>query len=188
MAIRGRFKQGVLDAGFGTIERILRDANLLRDLVGRLKADPLNVCRQSVGIAAHLLDGMFPVSFVDAYRPTGADAIAVQENHNLADLLRLLPCMAIRFRRFGPMPSTYSSSDGRLSMMSKTSAPKCPTSFFARIGPMPLTKPLPRYFSIPSLVVGGTAAGESPGTAVRILVLNPTALGREPFPGADGRQ
>ena len=31
-----------------------------------------------------------------------------------------------------------------------------PTSFFARIGPMPLTNPLPRCRSIPSAVVGGT--------------------------------
>src|SRR6202047_5061516 len=63
---------------------------------------------------------------------------------------------AIRSRRFGPIPSTDCSSAGRFSITVSTSAPNRPTSFFARIGPMPLTKPLPRYRSIPSAVVGGT--------------------------------
>src|SRR5438874_676004 len=63
---------------------------------------------------------------------------------------------AIRSRRLGPMPSTVCSSAARFSITARTSAPNRPTSFFARIGPMPLTKPLPRYRSIPSAVVGGT--------------------------------
>src|SRR5438094_9898853 len=63
---------------------------------------------------------------------------------------------AIRSRRLGPIPSTDCRSVERLSMTARTSAPKCPTSFLARIGPMPLTSPLPRYLSIPSAVVGGT--------------------------------
>src|SRR5215469_8829464 len=63
---------------------------------------------------------------------------------------------AIRSWRFGPIPSTECNSDGRLSMTTRISAPKCSTSFLARIGPMPFTRPLPRYRSIPSAVVGGT--------------------------------
>src|SRR6266566_4010414 len=63
---------------------------------------------------------------------------------------------AIRSRRLGPMPSTDCSSADRFSITARTSAPNRPTSFFARIGPMPLTKPLPRYLSIPSAVAGGT--------------------------------
>src|ERR1017187_8476243 len=63
---------------------------------------------------------------------------------------------AIRSRRLGPMPSTVCSSAARFSITARTSAPNRPTSFFARIGPMPLTHPLPRYRSIPSAVVGST--------------------------------
>src|ERR1039458_7299441 len=63
---------------------------------------------------------------------------------------------AIRSRRLGPMPSTVCSSAARFSITVRTSAPNRPTSFFARIGPIPFTKPLPRYRSIPSAVVGGT--------------------------------
>jgi hypothetical protein len=63
---------------------------------------------------------------------------------------------AIRSPRLGPKPSTVCSSAARFSITTRTSAPNRPTNFFARIGPMPLTKPLPRYRSIPSAVVGGT--------------------------------
>lgn len=65
--------------------------------------------------------------------------------------------LAIRTRRLGPIPSTDSRSTGLLPITPSTSAPKCPTSLFARTGPIPFTKPPPRYRSTPSLVVGGTA-------------------------------
>jgi len=45
---------------------------------------------------------------------------------------------------------------GSCSITVKPSALNRSTSFFTRIGPMPLAKPLPRYRSIPSTVVSGT--------------------------------
>ena len=59
-------------------------------------------------------------------------------------------------RRFGPMPSSSVSRCGACSMTSNTSTPKALTSFLAKCGPMPLTMPEPRYFSIPSKVEGCT--------------------------------
>ena len=96
---------------------------------------------------------------------------------------------AIRSRRLGPMPSTVCSSAARFSITARTSAPNRPTSFFARIGPMPLTKPLPRYRSIPSAVVGGTvfmvvALNCSPCSLS--LTHQPSAA--QPFPGGHRRQ
>src|SRR5579883_266160 len=58
-------------------------------------------------------------------------------------------------RRSGPMPSTSSSLADAFSMMSKIFSPNLSTSFPAYAGPIPLTIPLARYFSIPSRVVGG---------------------------------
>src|SRR5438552_1753357 len=68
-------------------------------------------------------------------------------------------------------------------MPALTSAPNRPTSFLARIGPMPLTKPLPRYRSTPSAVVGGTvfvvvALNCSPCSLSRIH--QPSALSHSP--------
>jgi hypothetical protein len=83
--------------------------------------------------------------------------MAVQEQHDFPYLLCLLPCV-----RDSPPALGADAIDrlqfraARFSITARTSAPNRPTSFFARIGPMPLTKPLPRYRSIPSAVVGGT--------------------------------
>ena len=69
------------------------DPDLLGDLVGSREADPVDVFRQHVRIAPNLLNRLIPIGLVDAYRPAGADAVAVEEQHDLADLLSLLPCL-----------------------------------------------------------------------------------------------
>src|SRR5215469_3313225 len=89
----------------------------------------------------------------------------------------------MRSLRFGRIPSTDCSSAVRVSMTVRTSAPNPSTNFFARTGPMPFTKPLPRYRSIPATVVGGTVALQSgalerlrefssPGLLLRTLLLH----------------
>jgi hypothetical protein len=83
--------------------------------------------------------------------------MAVEEDHDLSDLHPLLPGIGDLFPALGPMPSTDSKSAGLSLIIPNTLAPKCSTSFFARTGPTPFTKPPPRYRSTPSLVVGGVA-------------------------------
>src|SRR6516165_5714767 len=79
---------------------------------------------------------------------------------------------------------------GRLSITVRTSAPKRPTSFLARIGPIPFTSPLPRYLSIPSAVVGGTAFSVVPlncRPCSLSLTHQPSAASHSPAV-ADGRE
>ena len=57
--------------------------------------------------------------------------------------------------RFGPIPGSSRSRSGSFSMISKTSAPNARTSRAAKWGPMPRIIPEPRYFSMPSRVLGG---------------------------------
>src|SRR2546430_12654993 len=40
---------------------------------------------------SHFFNCLFPVGLENAHRPAGAHAMAVEEQHDLADLLRLLP-------------------------------------------------------------------------------------------------
>ena len=56
------------------------------------------------------------------------------------------PAHAPRMRsvRTAPMPSTSRSRSGCDSMTSKIVSPKAATSFFAKTGPMPRTRPDPR--------------------------------------------
>ena len=58
--------------------------------------------------------------------------------------------------RLGPIPGSSRSLCGVSSMMPKTSTPKACTRALAKWGPIPCTMPLPRYFTIPSRVVGCT--------------------------------
>jgi hypothetical protein len=45
-----------------------------------------------------------PYALKDSHRPAGAHAVAVQEQHDLADLLRLLPCVSNPLPALGADP------------------------------------------------------------------------------------
>jgi hypothetical protein len=85
VTVRSRFQQHVVDARPCPIERVSRNSNLLRDLVGGREADPVDVLRQHVRIAPHLLDCLLAVGLEDSHCPARAHAVAVQEQHDLAD-------------------------------------------------------------------------------------------------------
>ncbi len=96
---------------------------------------------------------------------------------------------AIRSRRLGPMPSTVCSSAARFSITARTSAPNRPTSFFARIGPMPF------HQAAAEVPLDPLGCGRRHGLhACRLelqpvfLVPDPPALRAQPFPCGHGRQ
>ena len=93
MSVRSRFQQHVVDARPCPIERVPRNPDLLRDLVGGREADPVDILRQHVGIAPHFLDCLLAVGFEDAHRPAGADAVAMKEEHDFPYLSCFLPCV-----------------------------------------------------------------------------------------------
>src|ERR1039457_1499166 len=171
VTIRSRFQQHVVDARPCPIERVPRNPNLLRDLVSGREADPVDVLRQHVRIALHLLDCLLAVGLEDSHRPTGAHAVAVQEQHDFADLLCLLPRMRY------PFPALGTDAIDRLKFCGSGlwyghDPPSRPP------GLVRLTKPLPRYRSIPSAVVGGTV--------FMVVALNcrPCSLSLTPQPSA----
>ena len=61
----------------------------------------------------------------------------------------------IRAARLAPMPVTSRNRPGSCSIRSNTCSPKARTRARAYTGPMPRIMPEPKYFSIPSKVVGG---------------------------------
>src|ERR1039457_3154529 len=83
----------MVDSSPRPIKRITRDSNLLRDLVGGREADPVDVFRQHVRIAPHLLDRLLAIALENSYRPAGAHTMAVQEQHDFSYLFRFLPCL-----------------------------------------------------------------------------------------------
>ena len=72
-------------------QRIGRNAEFACDAIGGDKADAADVQSQAVGIFPYPLDGLVAVHPVDARRPGAADAVGVEEHHDLADRLLLAP-------------------------------------------------------------------------------------------------
>src|SRR6516162_583770 len=71
--------------------RGLSDAQLGRNLVSGAEANAPDVASQPVRIFRDHSDGVGTVRLVDAHRPRRAYAVAVQEQHDLADDLLLAP-------------------------------------------------------------------------------------------------
>ena len=89
------------DAGANPHHSVLGDADLCRDLVGRLEADAADVTRQAVWVLADDRDGLGTIGLVDPHRPAGADAMGVQEQHDLAYDLLLGPAGGDAFCALG---------------------------------------------------------------------------------------
>jgi hypothetical protein len=123
MTLVHRLGQGIGDAGTHPDHGGLVDAELHRNGIGSLEPDATDVAGQAIGILRHDLHGITAVGLVDAHRSRGADAVAVQENHDLADRLLLGPCGrdaassqrtdAVHFGRKG---SDYQSPEKRVAI------------------------------------------------------------------------
>ena len=68
-------------------------ANLLRDAIGREEPDATDVARQAVRILGEHLDRIGAVGPVDAHGAARADAMRVQEHHDLAHGALALPVL-----------------------------------------------------------------------------------------------
>ena len=86
-----RLAEHVLDARARAQDRGGGDPEARGERVGGLEADAADVARQAVGILLDQRDRVGAVGLVDADRARGADAVRVQEHHDLAHAPLLLP-------------------------------------------------------------------------------------------------
>src|ERR1039458_2726573 len=91
MTLRSGSQQNMINAGARPVLRVLWYSDALSDRIGRGEADAVDLLRQRVRVLPHGLDGQISVGLEDADRPPGADSVAMQEEHDLADLHALLP-------------------------------------------------------------------------------------------------
>jgi hypothetical protein len=83
--------RGEADAGTRSDHRGLLDPQPGGDDVGRLEADPAHVAGEAVGVLREYLDGVRAVGLEDPHGARGADAVFVEEDHDLADDLLIGP-------------------------------------------------------------------------------------------------
>jgi hypothetical protein len=86
--------QDVAQGGAGAQRRGAVDAEALGQLVGRLEAEAPHVGGQAVRVGPHQLQRALAVGLVDAHRPRRADAVRLEEDHDAAHRLLLLPALA----------------------------------------------------------------------------------------------
>src|SRR6516225_1852303 len=99
-----RLSERVGDTGTYADQRGRLDAELGPDLIGGAETDAADVAGQAIGVLRDELDGIAAVGFVDAHGARGADAVAVQEQHDLADDLLLGPAADDALRPLGADP------------------------------------------------------------------------------------
>ena len=91
MTLVHRFGQRIADARADPDHGRLLDPELHRDRVGGHKTDAADVTREAVRVLRHHLHGIGAVGPEYPHRPRRADAVAVQEHHDLANNLLLGP-------------------------------------------------------------------------------------------------
>ena len=86
-----RLRQRIRYAGAQADHGGLFDAELHRDRIGGLEADPPDVPGEAIGVLGHDLHGVDAVGLEDADGPGGSDPVAMKEDHDLPDDLLLGP-------------------------------------------------------------------------------------------------
>ena len=86
-----RFGQRIRDAGANPDHRRLLDAEPAGNCVSGLEADAADVAGEPIGVLGHDLNGIGAVGLVDPNGARRADAVAMQEDHDLAHDLLLRP-------------------------------------------------------------------------------------------------
>ena len=86
--------QHVGDAAFRPQWRIQGNPQALGNLVGGKKAYPRDIHGQAIGIFLDHFEGRFAIVFENARGKSRADAMAAEEDHELPDVLLVLPGFA----------------------------------------------------------------------------------------------
>ena len=125
--------------------------------VGKQKADAVHLLRQRVGVFSHLGDRICAEDAIDAQCQRSADAVALEKNHDVLHAALGLPRLHDPARaHFADAFDIENRAAALRIRLAAFRVPKAPTNRFAYVGPMPLIKPEPRYFSMPSRVAGST--------------------------------
>ena len=100
--------------GLGAYQGVTGNAQSLGDGVGSLEPYPVDVEGQSVRVLLYPLDRLVTIGLVDAHRSGGADAVGLEEDHDLPDDLLLRPCPGHPFFALGSDTFQFEKSLGFL--------------------------------------------------------------------------
>src|ERR1035441_482085 len=179
----------MVQTGTGTDERVDGDGDPLGDLVGGLEADAVDVLGQAVWVELDLLDRALAAGLVDAHRPAGADAVAVEEHHDLADDLLLRPGFLDALAALGADAVYVLQAGGLLLDDVKNLLAELLHQLPGVYGANALDHPAAQIL-LDALPGGGRGTVEHVGAELeaKLPVLDPASLGGHPLPGTDRSQ
>ena len=184
VSLTGQFLQRVQDGGPGPIRAVAVDSQLRRQFIGGLEADAPDVVGQLVRVRFDLGDDFVSVGAVDADGPPRRDAMLGQKEHDLADLLLLLPALANPLQPFLADAFDVQQKVGGLLEDFQGSLLVCTATILAAsFGPMLRIAPEARYFSMPSAEAGWVVLSSSALNCWPMLsVDHPATTGLDMFP------
>ena len=91
MAFAFKFLERVQDAGVDALRAGGGQSKITGDLVGRLEANPFDLATHAVGFVGEYLLRVLAVGFHDANAEGVGHAIGLQEDHDLAQSLLVIP-------------------------------------------------------------------------------------------------
>src|SRR5271166_1389762 len=179
----------MVDAGTRAIKRVSGNTDFLRDLIGGREANPIDVFRQHVRIAAHFLDRLLAIGLEDSYRPAGAHTMAVKEQHDLSYLFRSLPCLLNSLPPFRSDPIDGLQFRDPVLDHAQDFGSEPPDQLLGQNRPDALDQAAAEV-TLDSLHRRRRHGFHQPGLELKpvLFVSNPPALGLQPLPGSYGRQ
>ena len=127
MSIPGGLGQSKRQSGTHPDHRVLGDPQLGRDLVGGAETDAADIARQAIGVLGDEGDRLLAVGLEDPHGARRANAVCVQEQHDLADRLLFGPARHDPVSSLSTDPVTSRSRADSCSMRSNTASPKART-------------------------------------------------------------
>ena len=94
MAASRRRLQHVQQSGAQSLRSIRGNAHLMGNVIRRLETHAVNVLRKTIRVRVQHRQRLIAIGLVDAQRAGGADAMLVQEEHDVVHALLLHPRFA----------------------------------------------------------------------------------------------
>src|SRR5262245_33959204 len=133
VAIFGKFLENVMHPRLSTDHCIPWNVEPLRQGIGRLETNAVDVQGEPIGILPYACNGFVAVGLVNAYRTRSPDAVGVQKDHDLSDHFLLGPRLAHPLFAFGANTVKVGQAFRRLLNDIKDLCPKGLDQLFGKV-------------------------------------------------------
>ncbi len=140
----GGLRERVLDAGHQAGQAIMGQTEPHGQRIGGAEANAVDITLQRIRILTDDLLGFLAILLIDLGGEARRDIVALQEEHDLADILLLRPALEDQVTLMDADAGASVSRFGSNSSTASVCSPNVSTMRSAVFGPIPLMTPEPR--------------------------------------------